>query len=682
MRFFILLLSITLYCQSQVPLLVIETGLRNPYVFNTFLTLSTSVGFKPEFKQSYDVSFQDINNHSAIALFLDSSFIKAWASNPKDLKKNKFYTHTVGLIQTLAQKKDVCLTVLLPVQERIPSELTHFRKTATYKIINQLLKNNNGAKHQTTRLLHRFLEHTVAVALGEKNIFHTSLLLPTKSIITPCPCLSTTTKKIHSYGLPCNTSTSMPEIKPLLPLGLYLNYPKTNNRYLIGIDAVWSATDIQENFRLNPIDLTIRTSFLESMHALLQQFYSLCTTKILINKPLSLPPACNPYQQITFKEQTFYSKKNLPSAYNSLKLFIAAGWMGVEPFEGKHNQAVADILASKLNLLWFEFNPEWYLADDALKKEEKLKFLQHIDNFTKELHRQTQEKNIPAPLLFMGTDLTSNFAQKKVIHPVIDIYGTVYDKIPSPLAMDTFWQPEFLTVLDRFVESWKSNGNNIPLAGVFLDLEMYHAQRQASQYTPLMDFSDIAWQTFSSALQQPALMVITSPHERVTYLFNNRLFKQYFAVLGNASKKIGSTLRNHIKTKLPNALIACYNLYIPTTWFYQGLLAGLSSEQNPLIIATFNNDFYSHQPWLKQQFIYAFHIPVILLSKLTDKPDFHLFTLAKQLHDGYWINRFSRLEESRNPKDWAWDWALEITPLSTTQFIEYLQKTLSSEGFL
>lgn len=268
--------------------------------------------------------------------------------------------------------------------------------------------------------------------------------------------------------------------------------------------------------------------------------------------------------------------------------------------------------------------------------------------------------------------MTGNFAHKKVKNPVVTVYGTRYDKIPSPLDFNNFWKEELLDVFDKFFLYWQKISHGIPIAGIFFDFEMYHAQQQSGHYTTLMDFSDCAWHVYSSAVCRPYLKNMKTINDKTNYLMKNKLFDHYFKVLEQEAYKIGKRIRAHLKRKAPHLLVGIYDIFLPHNWFYKGMLAGLSTSSEPVLLATFNNDFYSHYSWLEKNNIYAFHMAALLLGKFKKVEDFDLINDVAQYHDGIWFNRISRLEESRDPKDWGWNYGVEVTPLPTECFVDHL----------
>ena len=72
-----------------------------------------------------------------------------------------------------------------------------------------------------------------------------------------------------------------------------------------------------------------------------------------------------------------------------------------------------------------------------------------------------------------------------------------------------------------------------------------------------------------------------------------------------------------------------------------------------------------------------FRSPVVMLSKLRYVKDFEMIEKIAERHDGAWFNRISRIEESRDPAAWRWDYGLETTPLETDVFIRELSKKIS-----
>jgi len=200
----------------------------------------------------------------------------------------------------------------------------------------------------------------------------------------------------------------------------------------------------------------------------------------------------------------------------------------------------------------------------------------------------------------------------------------------------------------------------------FLDLEMYHAQNQASQYTSTMDFSQTAWNLWLKRRPYCAQPQVDNPQDRISYLAEHTLLSEYYQVLQQEACILGRKIREYVRSIIPGGLIGVYAINLPHSWFYLGFLAGLSTPTSPIILATFNHRFDQHQKWLEKQKIYAYHMSPYLLSKLQNKSDAALISDLAQVNHGVWFNKISRIAQSREKKDWAWDFGMEVTPLETS----------------
>ena len=266
--------------------------------------------------------------------------------------------------------------------------------------------------------------------------------------------------------------------------------------------------------------------------------------------------------------------------------------------------------------------------------------------------------------IFLGLNLSSNFFNHPVTHPARNLFGKEYSKIPAPLDMHNFWQPEVLEIFDTFLATFK---NVVPVDGVFLDFEMYHAPKQGGSFTDLMAFSDLSWQTY--AIENKTAQNYTQHNDRIAYLRKHKLFTKYFDILERAAQKVGTTIKQHMRKHIPNLVLAAYAPTLPNSWFYRGITRGLSSKKEPLLYATFNTDYFSHHQWLTKHNIHLLHGSVAMLSKLKHATDFTLIDQINTYHDFIWYNRPSRMipdmtPEERN-KQW---WGIESSPLSIEEF--------------
>lgn len=657
-------------------LLVIDTGFNDHYLYKNFLTLAKSVGFDAEVKNFFQTNVKDLGCYECVIVNLDDAVAQDYLKNRDRIDQANPLTQQILLMLRDASTIKKQLLGLM-----LPSKMGATAKDVCQNIFDlklSILETTNAVKRSLCEFLLELLQsdskrsisyHTTLLTKREKDS-HT--IESTAKIKIP-NCIDERTNSLIVGHLPFHTSHLLP------PLAWYYTNPIGENHLFITKASLLLFSDIAENFIYNPLDFSLRTERLHELQQLLSELNKVCVLGKFSKAKMTLPQLPSEFSKSSLLKQR-KKFRNVRSSKVDKKLYdwierdgIWCGWGSLETY--KDEQAVKSLIKSNLNLIWFEMNPEWYLALNALKKNEAENFLQTIGKVTENFKKNS---NIgPLPHIFVGTDLTSNFATAPVENPCIDCFGKVYTKIPSPLDFNNFWKPELLDVFDTLVNKWSVVGNGIPISGIFLDLEMYHAQNQAGHYLSTMDFSDLAWQIFCKNTGQTYCYQLKTTQERVSYLLKNNLFEWYFGALQKRAYEIGLAIKNHINRKLPNALIGVYDIHLPHSWFYKGFLAGLSSPSRPLLLATFNNDFYCHWPWLIKNKIYAYHLPVLLLSKFQTIQDFDLIRSVAGFHDGAWFNRFSRLEESRDPKDWKWDYAVEVTPLETPFFVNQLHSAIS-----
>ena len=663
---------------SNDRLLLIDTGFNDEYTYHNFFLIAQSVGFKLDYKQFYDVQESDLNDYTCIIFSLDGNFVNNYFEQQKPLhvSTSPVVQKIVSLMHSFKQQKNKLLGVMLP------SKMANSAKASfehALMICMECLSLNDAMK----KSLATFLQDIMQSDTIRSSDYHTTLL--TKKDESTCcrrakPIRNNTTNKITNSII--SGFLPLKHIPQAPPLAWYGSNTKSNSHFFVTKKSLVTFADIGENFIYNPLDFSLRIDRLNELQQLLFELYQAALLGKL-SKISDFQKPCLPQQ---FTQDFILRKKKQYSAQRmehvNKKLYdwvnselIWCGWANLGPYEGKETNVAQSLLTSHLNLLWLQLNPELFLSVNGTLNKEKDKFFNRIRSFTKALQEASLKSGEKIPHIFVGTEITGNFANKPVKNPVVDAYGHVYTKIPSPFDFKNLWQTEVLDVFDRMCAHWPVISNSIPLRGIFFDFEMYHAQDQAAHYEPIMDFSDLAWNIYCKETKQLFLNKIKDVDNRIAYLMNNKKCGDYFDQLKKQAFLIGRKIKDHIKRKLPNALIAVYDIHLPHAWFYKGMLEGLSTPQEPVILATFNIDFYSHYEWLIKNKIYAYHLPVLLLSKFKKLADFDYIEQIAQFHDGMWFNRISRLEESRDLIN------VEVTPLPTPlvvkkmgEHIKHMQK--------
>ncbi len=646
-----LLFLTSTYSFCQQPALLIDTDGKTTYDYRNFLSLLESVGYAPDYQNLF--SFL---NSSKIEKY-ETIFFELGASAMSNIKNN-FVQKCIKSVQNYAQSGNKNIAILLSGNQ----------KTAFVNRAISLLENLG-----------------VPVDEGVRSFIHNLFAHDGKTG--------------HLYGTTLiNKKENKPTVPHPFPPALFLTNKKLNNNYLITKASTCTFSEIAENFFLVPLSFATRQKLLASLQRMLKKFYLMA--RVNGRKKTKLPGNLTKKFNIAQKkeaERKMYSLfHNNPNYRWLIDKKLSCAWLDPGDYfleqrkpatslpekekkilkQAAMKRGLDFIHNSGINLLWFELNPESFLSvkNDATPETQK-KFENKVRTLGKELKKRFNKNKNSRPKIFIGTDITSNYRSHPVHIAVRDFFGKTYSKIPSPLDFKHFWKPELLDVFDRFTKIF---GADIPIDGIFLDFEMYHAQRQAGSYSSLMDFSDLAWKIYADRTGQPQLLTKISVQSRVSYLIENNLFEQYFSTLSAEAKKIGKQIRTHIKKKYPNILIGAYAPTLPRNWFYRGLLAGLSSQTQPVIYVSFNTDFYSHAPWLEQQGIYLMHGAPIMLSKLKKTSDFRLISKLSRLHYFIWYNRPSRMIYQPEQRKNIW-WSSEASLLPWKKVAKEIQRYTKKE---
>lgn len=653
-------------------MLIIDTDGHPQYHYQTLQKLAENVGFKIHYKNLFNM-LQDttFELYDCIMFIPSISFIRS-LKNPQALE-------VLEKIQKLSQNAS-CFGLLLPSPHFTPS----LQNVAT-----SLLAIGNISQEHKDHLAKDFDNIFKKLLFGDSNqgaLYGTTLLSNTKSQLrTNDSWHQVSSHALHILPQRAPNTTLAPQA---LPLALLTHNKERKKWYFIGRSSDFTYADLEENFFKNPFDIKIRDQLLQYSQQILNELFAHTSSALLTSKKTEIPYDLTSAHNRYSKKQG--NSKHLHKPYSWIKQQgVSCAWLSFDDFFGAdYDQKIFSPMRQKsikensmknciefihnagFNVLWIEFIPEWYLAPHGYRKHRKQEFIERVQLLAKEL--RTKFHNKPMPKIFIGTNLTSNFREQHPKNKLIDFWGKEYPNIPSPLDFEHFWHPELLEPLQAFVSLFSAH---IPIDGVFLDFEMYHAQDQLAHYTDLHDFSDLAWNIYSTQTQDYRAQQLTQHADRLAYLQKQHLFEQYYTALEQAATNLGKTLKQQLNTIVPNIMIGAYGMTLPQSWFYRGLLRGMSSPQEPLLFASFNTDFYTHAKWLKDQNIHLLHGAVLMLSKLQEKKDFDIIKNLKKHHDFIWYNRASRMGYGMSAQEITTQyWALEASPLSAQQVAQEINK--------
>jgi len=619
-RFFFLFLLYTHYAAltaQSIKTMVIDTDGKESYYYQALQDLAHSCAFDCDYKNLYSMLESPTIDDAYRAVFFFAS--------PRIVHQEK---HAIT--------QDVC------------TALKDFCSKKN-KLIVLLFPNNASAEKLSTLLSYTGLPSSVS-AQSIVKIYRACIEYPNMqtgkqygtSLINKCKesanhkCSSYT----KSHMLPKNFLL-LPHIKHGIhtssdhPLAITLYNKETNNIIALMPSADCSFAEVAENFHKNPHDNKDRNYLLSRVQELLWQLRSLHTMKKLPTQRKPHLPRC--FTQVPKKLHT--QKKPFSAAWLDPKdYYLNDDLHALHECKQKAIMQGCQFLHDcSFNLLWFEVNPEWYFSPMALFKKDTDIVMETMKSIGTCLTASAKKSGAKMPDIFIGSDITSNFNGQKPKNCVYDVFGNAYPNIPSPFDRENVWKQELITPFARCYAQLKQS---MPIDGLFLDFEMYHAPRQASSYHDHMDFSECAWQVFKKV--HATAPDYDSVADRIAYLKKQKLFKQYFTTLSNEACSIGEHIKEQIHTIHPALRIAIYAPTLPSSWFYRGIIRGLSSKKQPLIMATFNTDYQRHSRWLEINAMHLSHGTALMMSKLESEKDFALITKLSSGHDFVWYNRPSR----------------------------------------
>ncbi len=630
--FFIYLFFIFILTQNSIAIdkkakmLLIDTAGKKSYYYQNIHSLAHSVGFKSDYKNLYQSldNPQIGNSYDAIVLMLSRSFLFAL---DKPITKQ-----ILNSIIQISKQPNKTVTLLFPDLHYQLHKNIIMKTLIRFDMLNKdnLQSINTG----------------INTIFSHKSRNYDTTLFPKQSD---------------------NQTDS--------PLGFMVKRNKTI--FFISKLSDFNFADIEENFRKNPINNKMRRKLLKSAQSALHKLYCAIMHNTLMHNTPNKHKLPKHLTSLYIKKKKKSADKQVYSSlstnYNWIKNGISCAWLDQGDYFADNDRlnkitnkepllhnGIKILYNAQFNLLWFELVPEFYLSPHGRKKDKKEQYIQEVKAVAQKIRQYYTSKKADLPKLFVGMNITSNFATHPVTHPMHSIYGQTYNKIPCPLDKQ-MWKTE---VIDMFNAFYQTFGAMLPIDGIFFDFEMYHAPKQAGAYTDLMIFSDPAWHTYYTQINNKKLCAIKMVDSRITYLQQNKQFQKYIHILEDQAEHIGIWLKKELRQIAPNIIFAAYAPTLPNSWFYRGILRGLSSKSEPILYATFNTNYYQHHDWLNKQGIHLVHGAPIMLSKLKNEKNFNLIPYLKKQNHFVWYNRPSRMvyqysEQELNKVYWG----IEASPI-------------------
>ena len=706
---------------NKPSMLIADTSGQSVHNYRNLINMAQNAGFTIHYKNLYDLlQLSDINQYDALFFMVSPRML--YMSSMHHLF-NRFmcalplnYTssipeHCWNLLRSFSKQNDKALAIILPGHINYSETL----KQQAIRTIERLGCFQDVCPN-TKQSIRDFVKSITRPDSATGALFGTSLISTQDKKgddhINEAPQHQKTcnpeTRITKSVCTPLNRTCYSQKAQQTFPLGLVVQNNVQNSTFLIGKASDFTFAEISEHLFKNPFNIFDRNELLRAAQETLSIFCIAHSTKQIPDK-IPYPHLSDRFSMATLKRKNkrieaiqkrtcdeslyewincknisfawldpydFYAHEDAHQAIRH-SLLAKNPEMNNEFLEKKQIESIALrrgvrlIYRAQFDALWFELLPEWYFSPHGLRKAQREEYIQRIKGLGIALKSFFAKRKKHLPKIFLGMNLTSNFRTEPVANPVQDVYGSSYTKIPSPFDIAHFWKPEVLDVFDTFITTFQKS---FPIDGVCFDLEMYHAPEQTGMYTDLMDFSDRTWQTYCSYAKNQDAHSLTSVKKRIRYLQQEKTFTEYFTTLERASKELGKTIKRYMRKKQPNLLFCAYAPTLPHSWFYRGFLAGLSSESEPILLATFNTDYVSHHNWLLKQGIHCIHGGALMLAKLETKKDFELIPKLQTVHNFVWYNRPSRMiyEYNKEQLGSVW-WGIEATAYSPIKAMKQIK---------
>ncbi len=217
-------------------------------------------------------------------------------------------------------------------------------------------------------------------------------------------------------------------------------------------------------------------------------------------------------------------------------------------------------------------------------------------------------------------------------------------EILSPLDL-RLWQEVIIPALEEVARFGLRHPS---VKGATVDYEMY-GYEPIIFYPEAIGFEDVAYHAFlrsadgyvDAKLLDEAAFV--RAEQRYPWLRDHGLLDTYFLLLENESEKLGRMIRQRIHAINPNFIFGAYQAGLPYSWFYRGLIRGLSTPQMPMLWMAFQGQSAREVDllWGRGQHML---VAAPLMLGLHPVADWRQAMLAgRRDQDGYWLNRYNWL---------------------------------------
>ncbi len=224
-------------------------------------------------------------------------------------------------------------------------------------------------------------------------------------------------------------------------------------------------------------------------------------------------------------------------------------------------------------------------------------------------------------------------------------------RLLSPLDL-RYWYDMMIPALEEVA---RFSLHHPSVKGATIDFELYDYD-PFKVYPEAIGFENVAFSAFLRAshghLDGATLAAAAElkPAERYPWLRDRGLLGFYFLQLENESEKLGRLIRRRIHAIQPDFIFGGYQAALPYSWFYRGLIRGLSTPEMPMVWMSFQvlSAPDIDRFWLKGCSI--LNATALMLGTFPIREYPAAMSAGRWLHDGYWINRFNWLADDARGK--------------------------------
>ena len=211
--------------------------------------------------------------------------------------------------------------------------------------------------------------------------------------------------------------------------------------------------------------------------------------------------------------------------------------------------------------------------------------------------------------------------------------------VPAPLH-EAHWADVVIPIYDAVGRTAAANPG---LGGLHMDLELYSGP---VQHHDGWGFSDDSLEVFLAGELDAELaegLRAAPPGDRLDLLIDAGRLGDYFAALEQRAYELGVRCREAAHAHTPDLQLMIYMAGFPDTWFHRGLMRGLGTADNPVIVLTYEGWHGRAADALYAEGVHAVHLGGTIVSHWTPD-DFAtaLVSLARGT-DGYWYFTFNDL---------------------------------------